>query len=85
MDQSQIWCTGNENKHDISGFEKSKESMRVELKNEFMVKGDKGDAGTSASAASYEYFVPNAESGYFDIYKDGSRGKPDRLPLKSHR
>lgn len=32
--------TIDENKLDISGFEKSKESMRVELKNEFMVKGD---------------------------------------------
>jgi hypothetical protein len=35
--------------------------------------GEKGEAGTSASAASYEYFVPDAESGYFDIYKDGKK------------
>lgn len=32
--------TIDENKLDISGFEKSKESIREELKNEFMVKAD---------------------------------------------
>ena len=32
--------TIDENKLDISGFEKNKESIREELKNEFMVKGD---------------------------------------------
>lgn len=37
------------------------------------VKGEKGDAGTGTSAASYEYYVPNAESGYFDIYKNGEK------------
>ncbi len=36
-------------------------------------KGEKGDAGTGTSAASYEYYVPNAESGYFDIYKNGEK------------
>ena len=53
------------------------------------VKGDKGDqgvkgdAGTSASAASYEYFVPNAESGYFDIYKDGKKVKQSNVQFVS--
>ena len=37
------------------------------------LKGEKGDAGTGTSAASYEYYVPNAESGYFDIYKNGEK------------
>ena len=42
-------------------------------------KGDKGDrgetgaAGSDATAASYEYYVPNAETGYFDIYKNGEK------------
>ena len=37
------------------------------------LKGEKGDADTGTSAASYEYYVPNAESGYFDIYKNGEK------------
>lgn len=32
-------------------------------------KGDKGENGTSAT--SYEYYVPNATTHHFDIYKDG--------------
>ena len=37
-------------------------------------KGDKGDtgaAGSDGTSSSYEYYVPNAETGYFDIWKDG--------------
>ena len=35
--------------------------------------GPAGAPGTDASAASYEYYVPNAETGYFDIYKNGEK------------
>lgn len=51
-------------------------------------KGDKGDtgaqgpqgpAGADATAASYEYYVPNAETGYFDIYKNGEKVKQSNV------
>ena len=35
--------------------------------------GPQGPAGSDATAASYEYYVPNAETGYFDIYKNGEK------------
>ena len=35
--------------------------------------GPAGAAGSDATAASYEYYVPNAETGYFDIYKNGEK------------
>ena len=45
--------------------------------------GVKGEPGTSASVASYEYYVPNAESGYFDIYKDGKKVKQSNVKFVS--
>ena len=45
--------------------------------------GVKGEPGTSTSAASYEYYVPNAESGYFDIYKDGKKVKQSNVKFVS--
>ena len=32
-----------------------------------------------ATAASYEYYVPNAETGYFDIYKNGEKVKQSNV------
>ena len=37
--------------------------------------GPAGAAGSDATAASYEYYVPNATTGYFDIYKNGEKVK----------
>ena len=45
--------------------------------------GVKGEPGTSTSAASYEYYVPNDESGYFDIYKDGKKVKQSNVKFVS--
>ena len=45
--------------------------------------GVKGEPGTSASVASYEYYVPNVESGYFDIYKDGKKVKQSNVKFVS--
>ena len=48
-------------------------------------KGDKGDTGAqgpqgpAGAAGSYEYYVPNAETGYFDIYKNGEKVKQSNV------
>ena len=41
--------------------------------------GPAGAAGSDATAASYEYYVPNAETGYFDIYKNGEKVKQSNV------
>ena len=41
--------------------------------------GPAGVAGSDATAASYEYYVPNAETGYFDIYKNGEKVKQSNV------
>ena len=41
--------------------------------------GPQGPAGSDATAASYEYYVPNAETGYFDIYKNGEKVKQSNV------
>ena len=45
-------------------------------------KGDKGDNGTSTTT-SYEYYVPNAESGCFDIWKDGEFVKSTTISFRN--
>ena len=40
--------------------------------------GPAGAAGSDATAA-YEYYVPNAETGYFDIYKNGEKVKQSNV------
>lgn len=41
--------------------------------------GPAGAAGSDATAASYEYYVPNADTGYFDIYKNGEKVKQSNV------
>ena len=45
-------------------------------------KGDKGDNGTSTTT-SYEYYVPNAETGCFDIWKDGEFVKSTTISFRN--
>ena len=46
-------------------------------------KGDKGDNGTSTTT-SYEYYVPNAETGCFDIWKDGEFVKSTTISFRNN-
>ena len=51
-------------------------------------KGDKGDAGSNgndgtSTTTSYEYYVPNAESGCFDIWKDGEFVKSTTISFRN--
>ena len=46
-------------------------------------KGDKGDNGTSTTT-SYEYYVPNAQSGCFDIWKDGEFVKSTTISFRNN-
>lgn len=47
-------------------------------KTDHLARGPQGE-----TAASYEYYVPNAESGYFDIYKDGKKVKQSNVQFVS--
>ena len=51
-------------------------------------KGDKGDAGSNgndgtSTTTSYEYYVPNAETGCFDIWKDGEFVKSTTISFRN--
>ena len=52
-------------------------------------KGDKGDTGAqgpqgpAGAAGSYEYYVPNAETGCFDIWKDGKFVKSTTISFRN--
>lgn len=51
-------------------------------------KGDKGDAGSNgndgtSTTTSYEYYVPNAETGCFDIWKDGKFVKSTTISFRN--
>ena len=45
--------------------------------------GPAGAPGADASATSYTYYVPNAETGYFDIYKDGKKVEQSEIKFVS--
>ena len=45
--------------------------------------GPAGAAGSDATAASYEYYVPNAETGCFDIWKDGEFVKSTTISFRN--
>ena len=52
-------------------------------------KGDKGDAGSNgndgtSTTTSYEYYVPNAETGCFDIWKDGEFVKSTTISFRNN-
>ena len=51
-------------------------------KTDYYALGTKGDNGTSTTT-SYEYYVPNAESGCFDIWKDGEFVKSTTISFRN--
>ena len=52
-------------------------------KTDYYALGTKGDNGTSTTT-SYEYYVPNAESGCFDIWKDGEFVKSTTISFRNN-
>jgi hypothetical protein len=50
---------------------KSTDGGKTTTKTDYYALGTKGDKGDKGDAASVEYYVPNAETHHFDIYKDG--------------
>ena len=51
-------------------------------KTDYYALGTKGDNGTSTTT-SYEYYVPNAETGCFDIWKDGEFVKSTTISFRN--
>ena len=52
-------------------------------KTDYYALGTKGDNGTSTTT-SYEYYVPNAETGCFDIWKDGEFVKSTTISFRNN-